>query len=413
MLFCFGLFALLLYNTVVANADCSFTFSNKTGEIKALSMELEKKGHLRSCRYEIDAPEKYQIRLNFTQISGFIVSNNTHNSCLPEVEIKDMMHGHEVKSETVCWQKNNSYAPQVFRSNSNSLRIIFTWKKGHKSGFHIFYHFFPENNCDSGSSSDIKCSSQGHTSSTGSFDFVKIIVIVVCTAIFIALGVVFCLVMRTQCKMVSRAWQRHSSREDQLRPQSQSSEGFVSTPSSREQMEQQEALLRDRYVQISSTQRDGELGYPPQIPISRDGEEGYAESQKQLANQRNLENTDLQQYFRPPPNRTIFDRKQTPPPYPYTSATSLDTSCGKPSNGYSSVIRCNSISINSAKSDSSHRSNSHSRTSSISAPMSPARHLQRDSNSSPRLYSGATPPSPQDLANPENVYNNNNKQLDV
>ncbi|ESO82661.1 hypothetical protein LOTGIDRAFT_155674 [Lottia gigantea] len=399
-------------------ADCSFTFSDSSGEIKAFSIDLENKGHS-SCCYHIQAPKQYNIQLNFTQLFGFILPSNNHtttyNSCLPEIIIKDMMNGEEVRTETVCWQKNNSQAPQVFLSHSNSLKLIFTWRIGHRSGFHIFYHTFHKKDCESGSK--INCPLPASSSPTASLDSVKIIVvIVVCAAIFITLGVTICLVMRTQCQLVSRAWHRHSSREAQLRPQSQSSEVFVSTPSSREQMEQQEALLRDRLIQTLSTNRDGRIGCPPQIPISRDGEEGYAESQKQLANQRNLDNTDSQQYFRPPPNRTIYDRKQSPPPYPYTSASSLDTSCGKPSNGYSSVIRCHSVSLNSAKSDSLHQSSSHSRTSSISTTMSsPARYSQLHSNSSLRNYTGtgASSSPPDVVASHESVYNNNNKQFNV
>ncbi|BFZ12526.1 hypothetical protein BsWGS_15566 [Bradybaena similaris] len=57
--------------------------------------------------------------------------------------------------------------------------------------------------------------------------------------------------------------------------------------------------------------------YPPNIPLSADGEEGYAMSQKALHSKQQLErNWQVQnEVFRPPPNKTVHDRDSPPPPY--------------------------------------------------------------------------------------------------
>lgn len=55
--------------------------------------------------------------------------------------------------------------------------------------------------------------------------------------------------------------------------------------------------------------------YPPNVPVSRDGEEGYAESQRSLHSKQQLEqNWQAQnELFRPPPNKTVYDRDSPPP----------------------------------------------------------------------------------------------------
>lgn len=93
------------------------------------------------------------------------------------------------------------------------------------------------------------------------------------------------------------------------------------------------------------------IDLPPQIPISRDGEEGYTESQKQLLCQRR-NNNGYQEIFRPAPNKTVFD-KDSPPPYcshSISSASSVDnlghsgSSSTRPGvgdcNGYSVMFQC-------------------------------------------------------------------------
>lgn len=70
MLFCFGLFALLLYYTVVANAECSYTFWNSSQHIEAQSADYERQGFQR-CEFLIQASAQHGVELNFTRITGF------------------------------------------------------------------------------------------------------------------------------------------------------------------------------------------------------------------------------------------------------------------------------------------------------------------------------------------------------
>lgn len=75
--------------------------------------------------------------------------------------------------------------------------------------------------------------------------------------------------------------------------------------------DQEVGLLAERNHHPSqSSNSDSYLVLPPHIPISRDGEEGYRESQLKLVHS----NRPYQDLFQPPPNRTIYD-KESPPPY--------------------------------------------------------------------------------------------------
>lgn len=82
--------------------------------------------------------------------------------------------------------------------------------------------------------------------------------------------------------------------------------------------------------------------FPPHIPVSGDGEEGYASAQKSLHSKQQF-TRNLQEesgVFRPPPNRTIFDRDSPPPPYslnPPGTTKSLDSLV--PPVGVVSVLR--------------------------------------------------------------------------
>lgn len=89
MLFCFGLFALLLYNTVVANAECSYTYRNSSQQhIEAQSSDYEEKG-FRRCEFLIQLGDpQQQIELNFTRLSGFGTHNATEDG-MPEGPIEE------------------------------------------------------------------------------------------------------------------------------------------------------------------------------------------------------------------------------------------------------------------------------------------------------------------------------------
>lgn len=86
----------------------------------------------------------------------------------------------------------------------------------------------------------------------------------------------------------------------------------VSTSSSTNntQLEHQMALLQHQQTAMQSVNATATtLGYPPRIPVSNDGEEGYHTSQQRLVHQPKLE---IVQPFRPPPNRTVLDTAGPP-----------------------------------------------------------------------------------------------------
>ncbi|RUS80364.1 hypothetical protein EGW08_011861 [Elysia chlorotica] len=74
--------------------------------------------------------------------------------------------------------------------------------------------------------------------------------------------------------------------------------------------------------------------YPPHIPVSLDGEEGYSAAQRSLHSKRQMEQNLEAEYgiFRAPPNRSALERDSPPPPYslqpPNTTGFSLDSLLG-------------------------------------------------------------------------------------
>lgn len=377
MLFCFGLFALLLYNTVVANAVCSFTYSKKD-QIKAISSEYQEKGY-RRCEYVITAPENtYIIQLNFTDLIGFKTPQGStsteeltpsdsvqEENCLPpELIIAGRtLKGREINTRTIC----NYKIPQVFHYKSNFVKIIFVWVRNARSGFKLDIDFQKSNECEI-FCDESKCldSLVCQTTSAPSFNdeqslgaspstsVSKIVVIIVIVILMPVLTVFICVVY--PCRSTARMLRRWRSRDRgvehrQLRPQSQGSEvvyvpSTSSTASTNQDIiEHQTALLleRERNIKMQSAQI---VQYPPSIPISRDGEEGYIESQNRL---QCYPKSDYQTCFRPPPNKTVYD-KDSPPPYSSKSTSSIDSIGQAKSNnidihGYP-VLRCNSMSDN-------------------------------------------------------------------
>lgn len=127
----------------------------------------------------------------------------------------------------------------------------------------------------------------------------------------------------------------------------------ASTPSTSQDklLEHQISHAHEHQVRVRSVQTDTMLDLPPQIPVSKDGEEGFIESQKHLIRSRYID-----QLFRPPPNKTVHDR-ESPPPY-YSNSASLEN-LGKPpsrivrdSNGCPRMLRCYSMSSNVSNSSS-------------------------------------------------------------
>ncbi|KAK3085876.1 hypothetical protein FSP39_009948 [Pinctada imbricata] len=123
----------------------------------------------------------------------------------------------------------------------------------------------------------------------------------------------------------------------------------ASSVSHQDSLEQKVALLRERHILMQSAKSDMEIGLPPQIPISQDGEEGYVKSQKSIAN---YQSQDCQ-IFRPPPNKIVYDI-DSPPPYISRSVSSIDSlghaslgSRGRldmdPNNSCDVMLRCYSM----------------------------------------------------------------------
>ncbi|XP_059140592.1 uncharacterized protein LOC131928545 isoform X2 [Physella acuta] len=88
----------------------------------------------------------------------------------------------------------------------------------------------------------------------------------------------------------------------------------------------QQPLVSRQPQQLNNPAHSPSEHYPPQIPVSRDGEEGFASAQKSL-NSIKLRSWQEEEVFRPPPNRTVHDRDSPPPPYSLNppGAKSLDS----------------------------------------------------------------------------------------
>ncbi|XP_067651853.1 uncharacterized protein [Haliotis asinina] len=357
-------------------AECKYTISSDDQPISVNSTNLTRQGYDK-CIYNISAPSQKYIRLNFTKISG---RNGTNNMC---VSLNETMDGK--RSETIN-EVNETH--HVFQSSSNSIRIIYVLNKCQPtSGFTVSFKFLPQKDvpncahrCDSstclssanlcdGKTDCIDKSDESDRCPSPKSDSIPYILIFGLVILITLLGVVVCLMRHNNCRIMSRV-RRHDTREGQLRPPSQNSDVLVSSPT-QEHMEQQVSLLQDRYTQIKSMQRDSDLGYPPHVPRSKDGEEGYRESQKDILNHRQIAAANLE-CFRPPPNRTVHDT-ESPPPYSESPNRSFDSyTKTQPSvqdyNGCPVVIRCYSMSGSAnGESHPDFYSNSHSRTYSSSS----------------------------------------------
>ncbi|KAK7493843.1 hypothetical protein BaRGS_00014984, partial [Batillaria attramentaria] len=94
---------LLLYYTVVANAECSYTYWNSSQHIEAHSSDFEKRGFQR-CEFLIQASGPHGVELNFTRITGFGSSSMHEDSTEEEEEAEggeEEGGGGEVVSSTV------------------------------------------------------------------------------------------------------------------------------------------------------------------------------------------------------------------------------------------------------------------------------------------------------------------------
>lgn len=419
---------------------CSFTYSQKD-EIKALSQIYQQKGY-KQCEYHIRAPRDNFIELNFTRFFGFRsqssmttgnlrieeTQNYDTDECLPpEVVLREKNRSDE-QIGRICTNSQNLESPKVFHSKFNVVKITYIWLENHSSGFTVEFDFHHYNSscvhiCDdrvclsdvqlcngkyecADQTDEQNCPPLSHrtgasASNSSNVDLIKAFAVVISIVLMPGLFVIICVV--NPCPLGSRMFpRRRRSRErlehSQLRPESQVSEVVyvpVSTPSTSQDklLEQQISQAKEHSIRVRSVKTDTMLDLPPQIPISKDGEEGYIESQKHLMCKRSRY---IDQLFRPPPNKTVHDR-DSPPPY-YSNSTSLEN-LGKPptrierdSNGCPRMLRCYSMSSNVSRSSScnGHRdvqnvtvTKSHSRTMSTNSTGSGCRPKTASSSVSP------------------------------
>lgn len=116
-------------------------------------------------------------------------------------------------------------------------------------------------------------------------------------------------------------------------------------------LEHQISQVQQQRERVRAVQIDTMLDLPPQIPVSKDGEEGYRDSQRHLRRSKNFRPKDNEIVFRAPPNKTIHDR-ESPPPY-YSNSPSLENlghaaTRGRLEKDYGEcrVFRCQSMSSN-------------------------------------------------------------------
>ncbi|XP_041375982.1 uncharacterized protein LOC121388627 [Gigantopelta aegis] len=327
---------MIVVNAETKKAECSYTYLNDSPPIEAESEEYAAQG-FSQCEYNISAPRTHYIELNFTKLFGFSFvdreSATMANSCSPDVVILD---GKARPRTVIC-----SNQPAVFHTQSNSIKIIYIWENHRKSGFTLLFDFHKKSCaflCDGGAtclqtagslcdgvancidrSDETKESCPESGASKRSSDLVPYIVIITISIVIISLFVaVVYLVQHQSCKMMS---QRHLGRSRHT--QSHNSETFVPSPT-QNNSEQQVSLLIDNNT---SCVHAAEPWYPPQVRRSKDGEEGYMESQKEMAKiQQQAESGGGDACVRPPPNKTVHDAHGDGPPPPYKdSARSLDS----------------------------------------------------------------------------------------
>lgn len=103
-------------------------------------------------------------------------------------------------------------------------------------------------------------------------------------------------------------------------------------------------MQREQQIRNSAIQNDTNLNLPPSIHLSKDGEEGYEDSQRLL--QRSCDPQNEIELVRAPPNVCIGN-SESPPPYRSHSLGLLDRPGGKRDcNGSPGVPRCYSLSSN-------------------------------------------------------------------
>lgn len=388
--------------------------------------------------------------------SSFSVSAKAEH-CLPPELVISLSTSLKSHTKTFRFCKTNNFkTPRVFHFNANSLQIVYLWEENVHSGFSLDIDFHQSNNkcvfycadltclrsekllCDkvyncADRSDESNCPSLP-LHSDGAYQSVTTVVVIVLFVVLMPVLAVFICVV-SPCRSTSRMWRRWRTRDRgvdhrQLRPDSQGSEVVFIPPTTSSSsstntpahLEQQIALMRERHTLLQSARTGMEIGLPPSVHISQDGEEGYAESQKQLAHHSKQEI--YQQCFRPPPNKTVYD-KDSPPPYYAVKGLSPSPQVVTPgalvqdSNGCSMMVQCFNLSNNNEHhSEGCVRQPNYCRTSGRGSVSSPnvrgsAPRVTHDSTTDLGRHSASGLDRPPDysavLASRTNVCSNNNK----
>ncbi|XP_022243176.1 uncharacterized protein LOC106460687 isoform X2 [Limulus polyphemus] len=307
MLFCLGLFAILVYETVFASV-CSQTFTEAPGHIEAISRRYKRLGHTR-CQYLIRAPAHTTIMLNFTHL----YDEGARVLCLPEVRIIEVWSHHkESQMGVLCPAHHNFQGPQVFQSRASLLRVTYEWPPNMESGFSLYFKF-------------------QKISKGKSVSGLHIVIIVI--AIVLMLGLIMCIV--SHYKMGAWSWHERWGRPPnpsepqsllQVTPLQHLSQSqhththaphspvhthaphspVLYTPDNIEQRQQLELVsLQNQHVRQKSVQMDFNLGLPPIITLP-DGEEFQYNSSKSIHIQGpSQDNEIIRTWIKPPPNRIV------------------------------------------------------------------------------------------------------------
>lgn len=339
MLIFFGHFVLLLFNTVFAESECGSTYNNKSILI-VYSKQYETKER-NSCDFYIIANTNVYVGLNFTDLRGFEIPlepENTSTSsmeCLPKIIITERdSSGEEILMGIICPVKKLFKTPQVFLSHANNLTLIYKWDPQQRSGFTLYIDFHLKVNactfyCDDSSclsdkllvcngksdcvdqSDEQNCNEREDTSpapteqplrsNSNIMPIIVIIIIVVCILGVIIFGLCHCHISSWMCQGDDS--RNRTPEHENLHPSSQTnfSEDLSGIPA---QEQRAIAQFKEKQTRLKSIRTDMELGLPPSIPISEDGEEGYVTSQRLLQSCERSHKADCQA-FCPPPNRTI------------------------------------------------------------------------------------------------------------
>ncbi|XP_052826600.1 uncharacterized protein LOC106868391 isoform X2 [Octopus bimaculoides] len=290
MLIYFGPFVLLLFRTVLAESDCGPTLSNKSVLIVYSKQYDTTDQH--ACDLYIIAKTKVYIELNFTDLRGFEVPWQPANSstvsmeCLPKISITERnTSGEEFRMGIICPVQKLLKDPPVFPSHANNLTLIYKWDPKQRTGHTLYLDF------------------QLKVSTSTIMPLVVVIIIVVCILGVVLFGICHCRTAPWLCRGDSS--HTKTSEHENLHPNSQMtcSEDYSGIPT---QEQRAIASYKEKQTRLKSIRTDNELGLPPSIPISEDGEEGFLTSQRLLQSCDRSHKIDCQA-FCPPPNITIYN----------------------------------------------------------------------------------------------------------